>query len=183
MRFERAHYQEWWGRQSICFLMCNGGLAQRHYKIASHLSPHFPLTWQTKICRCTLGHRLAFPILDESICWKYFTLLFISQPLIVCLVISVQSFLWIFSFDLKIRCYLKYMKRANNPNRLKDPTYNQVNQSVKVDLQISKGIFSFRTIHRITMDHIKARETKVTIGLNLISPKYGTRNLTHKLLS
>ena len=86
-------------------------------------------------------------------------------------------------FDLKIRCYLKYMKRANNPNRLKDPTYNQVNQSVKVDLQISKGIFSFRTIHRITMDHIKARETKVTIGLNLISPKYGTRNLTHKLLS
>ena len=68
MRFERAHYQEWWGRQNICFLMCNGEWAQRHYKITSHLSPHFPLTLQTKICHCTQGHRRVSPILDENIC-------------------------------------------------------------------------------------------------------------------
>ena len=70
---------------------------------------------------------------------------------------------------------------ANIPNKLKEPTYNQVNKSVNVDLHLSKGISSFFTMHKITIDQIIANDNNVTIGLNLSSPKYGTLNLTHKL--
>ena len=80
--------------------------------------------------------------------------------------------MYIFGYSIYLKkeneFYLKYINSANNPNKLKEPTYNHVNQSVKVDLQNSKGISSFLTMHKITIDHINAKDDKVTTGLNFI---------------